>query len=261
MRIRWAPTVSAALVQDGDPLVLLQARGLARRYRHVTALHDVSFRLAAGDAVALIGPNGAGKTTLLELLAGVDRPSAGSVQWGAPDAAVRVGWVPHSPALYSRLTVRQNLLFFARLERADDARSEVERLLNRADLREVADRPAAALSSGTRQRLNLAIALVGRPSALLLDEPSATLSPDQRIRLWQWLSDLRTEDGVALLFSTQSVQEAELHADRVIVLVRGESVFEGTLAKLLQTYPQDPASRDAADQAFIQLVEATPSAA
>ena len=82
-----------------------------------------------------------------------------------------------------------------------------------------------------------------------------------RDRLWQWLSDLRTEDGLALLFSTQSVHEAELHADRVMVLVRGQSVFEGTLAQLLQTYPQDPTSRDAADHAFIQLVEATPSAA
>ncbi len=253
----WDLTVPNA----GDPAVLLAARGLGRRYRHITALNDVDVRLAAGEAVALVGPNGAGKTTLLEVLAGVERQSAGFVQWGAPDAPVRVGWVPNSPALYSRLTVRQNLLFFARLERAEDARQEVERLLDRADLREVADRPAAALSTGTRQRLNLAIALVGRPSALLLDEPSATLSPDQRLRLWQWLSDLRSEDGLALLFSTQSVQEAERHADRMVVLVRGQTVFEGTLARLLQTYPQDPTSRDAAEQAFIELVEAAPSAA
>jgi ABC-2 type transport system ATP-binding protein len=240
---------------------MVEARGLVRRYRHVTALQDVDFRLAAGDAVALVGPNGAGKTTLIELLAGVDRQSAGSVQWGAPDAPVRVGWVPHSPALYSRLTVRQNLLFFARLERVKDPRQEIERLLDRADLSEVADRLVAALSTGTRQRLNLAIALVGRPSALLLDEPSATLSPDQRLRLWQWLSDLRTEDGLALLFATQSVQEAERHADRMMVLVQGKSVFEGTVAQLLQKYPQGSSSGDAAEQAFMQLIEAAPSAA
>jgi ABC-2 type transport system ATP-binding protein len=243
----------------GTPL--LDARGLTRHYRHVTALNNVDLSIGPGDAVALVGPNGAGKSTLLNLLAGVERPSAGAVRWGSPGVPARVGWVPHDPALYSRLTVRQNLRFFARLEREADSRREVERLLDHADLREFADRPAAGLSTGTRQRLNLAIALVGRPSALLLDEPSATLSPDQRLRLWQWLSELRAEDGLALVFCTQSVAEADRYADRMVVLVRGQRAFDGTLAELLQAYPQDPGSRDAAEQAFIELIESASSAA
>jgi ABC-2 type transport system ATP-binding protein len=246
---------------DSNRPVLVEARGLTRHYRRITALLGVDFTLGVGDAVALVGPNGAGKTTLLNLLAGVERPSAGTVRWGSHGVPARVGWVPHDPALYSRLTVRQNLRFFARLERVADSRREVDRLLDRADLREFADRPAAGLSTGTRQRLNLAIALVGRPSALLLDEPSATLSPDQRLRLWQWLWDLRVEDGLALVFCTQSVAEADRHADRMMVLVRGQRAFEGTLTELLLAYPQDPASRDAAEQALIQLIEGVLSAA
>ena len=245
---------------DRPEVHLLDARGLTRHYRHVAALTGIDFSLVAGDAVALVGPNGAGKSTLLNLLAGVERPTAGSVRWGSPGAPARVGWVPHDPALYSRLTVRQNLRFFAELERVPDARREVERLLDRADLREFADRPATGLSTGTRQRLNLAIALVGHPSALLLDEPAATLSPDQRLRLWQWLSALRTDDGLGLVFCTQSVTEADRYADRMVVLVRGRQVFDGTLSELLRRYPQDAGSPDAAEQAFIELVEAVPSA-
>ncbi|MGI9540029.1 MAG: ATP-binding cassette domain-containing protein, partial [Miltoncostaeaceae bacterium] len=159
---------------------LLRAVGLERRYGEVTALTEVDVALARGDALALLGPNGAGKTTLLSLLAGVDRPTEGTLDWGG----TTVGWVPHRPALYGRLTTRENLVLFADLEGADDPDATADELIGRADLGPYAARRADQLSTGTLQRLNLSVALAGRPNALLLEEPTATLSADQRIRLW-----------------------------------------------------------------------------
>jgi ABC-2 type transport system ATP-binding protein len=236
---------------------LLAARGLVRRYRGVVALDGIDLRLAAGEAVALLGANGAGKTTLLEVLAGIRRPDEGTLVWSHPagSKAPPVGWVPQRPSLYARLTTRENLRLFAALERRSTPQVVADELLEKADLVAVADRPAAQLSTGTRQRLNLAIALAGEPAALLLDEPSATLSPDQRHRLWTWLAELR-RDGMALVFSTQSVDEAGRQADRTLVLARGRCVFAGTVAELIARHPGDPAAAgDPGERAFLTLID------
>ena len=234
---------------------MLVARGLRRSYRGVVALGGVDADLAGGESVALLGPNGAGKTTLLTILAGVTRPGGGSLDWAA-DVAPRVGWVPQRPALYQRLTTRENLRLFAGLEGADDADAVAEDLIGRADLGEVADRAAATLSTGTMQRLNLAIALAGRPTVLLLDEPTATLSPDQRRRLWTWLDELRG-DGLALMFSTQSVDEAMRHGDRLCVLAAGRLLFSGTAAVMVAEHGvgAGDGAADAAELAFMRLVD------
>ncbi|WP_217914143.1 ABC transporter ATP-binding protein [Miltoncostaea marina] len=232
---------------------VLVATGLARSFRGVAALRGVDLDLAAGESVALLGPNGAGKTTLLTILAGVTRPDAGTLRW-ARGAAPRVGWVPARPALYGRLTTRENLRLFAALEGAPDPDAVAGDLLRRADLEEVAGRPAATLSTGTVQRLNLAVALAGGPSVLLLDEPTATLSPDQRRRLWSWLDELRG-GGLALLFSTQSVDEAVRHGDRMTVLAEGRLLFAGTAARLVAAHGGGEAGAEAAEAAFMRLVD------
>jgi len=208
----------------GQPL--LQARGITRRYGGVEALAPLDLDISRGERIALTGPNGAGKTTLLTMLAGVGAPDGGAITW-ADGAQGAVGWVPQRPALYPRLTVRENLRLFAGLEGSDDPPATADELIRRADLGDFADRRAGALSTGTMQRLNLAIALAGAPSLLLLDEPTGTLSPDQRVRLWQWLADLVRSDDMALVFSTQSMEEAARHADRVLVLARGRLVHDG----------------------------------
>jgi ABC-2 type transport system ATP-binding protein len=231
----------------------LRARGLTRSFRGVAALAGVDLDLDAGESVALLGPNGAGKTTLLTILAGVTRTDSGTLEWSG-GAGPRVGWVPPRPAVYARLTVRENLRLFAGLERAADPAATAEELIARADLGGFADRPATALSTGTLQRLNLAIALAGDPAVLLLDEPTATLSPDQRHRLWDWLDELRA-DGLALLFSTQSVDEATRHGDRLVVLADGRLRFAGTAAELAAAHGVDPdGGAEAAELAFMRVV-------
>jgi ABC-2 type transport system ATP-binding protein len=231
------------------------ARGVSRRYRGVRALTDVDIELARGESVALVGPNGAGKTTLLTILAGVGRAGSGTLAW-AEGVAPRVGWVPHRPALYQRLSVRENLRLFAALEGRGDPAAETESLIARADLGAVADQRASRLSTGTLQRLNLAIALAGRPSVLLLDEPTAALSPDQRHRLWRWLDELRAEEGMALLFSTQSVDEAQRHGDRLVILVDGRLAFSGTAEELVAEHGSGTGSgAEVAERAFMRLLE------
>jgi ABC-type multidrug transport system ATPase subunit len=176
--------------------------------------------------LALVGPNGAGKSTLLALLAGALEPSEGRVE---ARPGVTVGWMPQRPAHYARLTARQNLELFARLEHVEDARTAAERLLAEFEL-PADERPTAALSVGNRQRLDLAIAVLGRPSVLLLDEPTAALDPRQRRRLWDAAARLRDEGGAVVLV-TQNVEDLERIADRVAVLLEGELIFDGPLAE------------------------------
>ena len=203
----------------GEPF--LRARGVARRFGPQIALEPTDIDVSGRETIALIGANGAGKSTLLALLAGALEPSEGNVE-RVDDA--RVGWVPQRPALYDRLTARENLELFARLEGETDHSEVAARLLARFDV--PADRPAHTLSVGNRQRLNVALALLGDPRVLLLDEPTASLDPGQRRRLWETVSALRDEGG-AVVFATQNLEELELYADRVAILQRGRLTFLG----------------------------------
>jgi ABC-2 type transport system ATP-binding protein len=209
------------------PGVLLEARGIEKRFGDREALRGVSLAAAAGEVVAIIGPNGAGKTTLLSIIAGIQRPDAGELT--VPPG--EIGWVPQQAAVYAKLTVAENLRLFARLERAPDVEAAVQRMLRQTGLEARAGDQVATLSGGNRQRVNIAIGLLAEPAALLLDEPSAALDPRQRERLWEFIRGL-AGTGTAVLFSTHNVAEAERNADRVIVLADGELLFSGTAREL-----------------------------
>ena len=128
-----------------------------------------------------------------------------------------VGWAPQHAALYQRLSVAENLELFARLEHVPEPRETVRRMLEQTGLGERADERVGRLSGGNRQRVNVALGLLADPPVLALDEPSASLDPAQRERLWEFVGELAA-DGTAVVFSTHNVSEAQRHADRVIVL-------------------------------------------
>jgi ABC-2 type transport system ATP-binding protein len=197
----------------------MRADAVSKRYGTRDALRDVSFEVAGGERVAVIGPNGAGKTTLLQILAGALKPTSGSVSLRPEE----VGWVPQQPALYSKLSVGENLRLFARLEKVADVDGAVARMLDQTALADRAGDEVGKLSGGNRQRVNIAIGLLGEPAVLLLDEPSAALDPRQRERLWEFIAAL----GTTVVFSTHDVGEAERFADRVLVLADGELLFTG----------------------------------
>jgi ABC-2 type transport system ATP-binding protein len=202
----------------------LRAESLSKSYGARRALEDVSFSAAPGELLAIIGPNGAGKTTLLQILAGALAPTAGRVSLDSRE----IGWVPQQPAIYSKLSVRENLRLFARLEKVADVDATVERMLGQADLQDRAGDPVGTLSGGNRQRVNIAVGLLGSPSVLLLDEPSSSLDPRQRERLWEFVSALARDGDTTVVYSTHNVAEAERYGDRLLVLADGELLFAGT---------------------------------
>jgi ABC-2 type transport system ATP-binding protein len=227
----------------------LAARSLTKRFGDRVALNAVSFELRAGELVAIIGPNGAGKTTLLSILASVASPSAGSVQT-APGVA-RFGWVPQQPAVYSKLSVAENLRLFARLEKLPDPDAAVAQMLAQTGLSDRADDEVGRLSGGNRQRVNIAIGLLCEPPALLLDEPSSSLDPRQREVLWAFIGGLAGR-GTTVVYSTHNVAEAEHYADRVLVLADGELLFDGTPSELERTVG-DARARDF-EAAFVHFL-------
>jgi ABC-2 type transport system ATP-binding protein len=214
---------------------LVEVRNVGKRFGEREALRGVSFRADVGEMVAVIGPNGAGKTTLLSIVAGVQPPTAGDVQITTTGA---VGWVPQQPALYSRLSVAENLELFARLEGNADPPSAVAAMLDQTGLQERASERVERLSGGNRQRVNIAVGLLADPAVLILDEPSSSLDPRQRDRLWRFICAL-SQRGRCVLFSTHNVAEAERYAQRVVVLADGELLFIGSPRELAREAASD----------------------
>ena len=231
-------------MQQPAAAAVLEARNLEKRFGDRIALRGVSLTAASGDLVAVIGPNGAGKTTLLSLLAGDIQPDGGEIVT-APE---RIGWVPQQQSLYGKLTVEENLRLFARLERCDEVDEVVARMLEQTALADRAESRAGTLSGGNRQRLNVAIGLLGDPQVLLLDEPSAALDPRQRDRLWEFVLGL-ADAGTTIVYTTHNVQEAERHAKQLVVLADGERLFDGAPAEL-----REVADGDDFESAFVAFL-------
>jgi ABC-2 type transport system ATP-binding protein len=211
----------------------IRARSVTRRYGRRVALERTDLDVGLGEIVVLLGPNGAGKSTLLTVLAGALPPTTGSVETAL--TAHEIGWAPQRPALYRRLSARENLMLFARLQGLADPGGVVEKALAEFALSDDADRPSSQLSVGNQQRLNLAIGFLGAPRLLLLDEPTASLDPAQTRALWERLGHARA-GGAGAVVATHLVHEA-LAADRVVVLEDGRIVFAGTSAEYHGTMP------------------------
>jgi ABC-2 type transport system ATP-binding protein len=204
---------------------LLAADRLTRAFGDRVAVRDLSLSVAAGEIVALLGPNGAGKTTTMRMLAGLIFPTAGTItinrariSAATADAARRsIGLLTETPGLWERLSVRTNLLTFARLHSLDNPGAQVTRALEQVGLEDRADEVAGNLSKGLKQRVAIARALIHRPAVVLLDEPTAGLDPASARHVRDLIAGLRT-DGRAVLVSTHNLAEAEALADRIAVL-------------------------------------------
>ncbi len=209
---------------------MLSADRLTHEFGDRRALDAVGVTVAPGELVALIGPNGAGKTTLLSILAGALEPTAGTIELTGS-----VGWVPQQLALYSKLTVAENLRLFARLEQVDDVEAVVARMLEQIGLQERANDQVGSLSGGNQQRVNIAIGLLSAPAVLLLDEPSSALDPRQRERLWELIVSLAGR-GTSVVYSTHDLVEARRHSGRVLALDEGRLVFTGNAEQMDWSY-------------------------
>jgi ABC-2 type transport system ATP-binding protein len=202
---------------------------LAYAYGAVPAVHDVSLDIGAGEIVAMLGPNGAGKSTTLLMLLGLLPPRTGTARLfgGPPPAAVaagRVGAMPQVGGLLPRASVRDLLRFLhSRYPRP----MSVAEALDLADLDDVADRTVERLSGGQAQRVRFAMAVIGRPDLLILDEPTAALDVAARRAFWRAIRGYAAQ-GRTVLFSTHYLDEADDNADRIVVLGAGRVLADGT---------------------------------
>ena len=232
-------------------------QGRGRKARTVEAVKGLSFRAADGCITGLLGPNGAGKTTTLRMVAALIAPDAGRIQVDGIDVATqpqealaRMGVLSDARGLYPRLTARENIVYYGRLQGlgADEADERATALAAMLEMTPLLDRRTDGFSQGERMKTALARALVHDPSHIILDEPTNGLDVLATRALRESLRHLRDEQGKCIVFSTHIMQEVERLCDQVVVVSHGRTVAEGTVPELLERTGQ----RDF-EACFVQL--------
>ena len=242
-----APTIAplpAADAPPGTPMAPIALDRVSRWYGNVVAVNDISFALAPG-VTGLLGPNGAGKTTLLHMLAGLLKPSSGTVRvageiaWRNPAVYRSVGLVPEREAVHAFLTGREFARMAASLQRLPDPDAAAARAIEIVDLEAAADRPVGTYSKGMRQRAKIAAALVHDPALLLLDEPFNGMDPRQRLHMMDLLRQMASE-GRTILFSSHILEEVERLADGVLVIHAGRLAAAGDFREIRRLMTDRP---------------------
>jgi ABC-2 type transport system ATP-binding protein len=229
---------------SGSLPLAVDARHLTHRYNQFTAVDDVTLQVRPGETMGLLGPNGAGKTTMVRMLTTLTPVQQGELRIFGMDARHQttdirsnIGYVPQQLSIEPALTGRQNVEWFARLygvPRAQRA-ERVDEALAALELIDVADRVAATYSGGMVRRLEVAQALVNRPSLLVLDEPTVGLDPIARDGVWTQVQKMQSQFGMTVLLTTHYMEEADALCDRVALMHRGQLRAVGTPDKLKST--------------------------
>lgn len=236
-----------------------ELRGVSKSYGTVTALTEIDFSISVGEVRALLGKNGAGKSTLIRMLSTVLPPTSGdavigghSVVSDAPAVRRIIGVCPQHLSLYMDLTAWDNLLFFGGMVglSSSEAKSRANEVLERIGLSERRKGKVSTFSGGMQRRLNIGIALMGRPQMLFLDEPTVGIDPQSRNAIFEFVRDLN-DDGMTVLYTTHYMEEADQLSDRIAIIDHGQIITLGTPAELKQPYG-DP-ERVTLEEVFLQL--------
>ena len=221
---------------------VIEVRGLVKRYPDVTAVDGIGFDVDRGEVFSLLGPNGAGKTTTVEILEGLRDPTAGEarvlgedVHSGYRRIRERVGVLPQDFEPFDRLRPREAVTYWARLFDRRVSEAEVAGVIATVGLTDRADTFALNLSGGEKRRLGIAMALVGQPDLLFLDEPTTGLDPGARRELWTLIGDLKRK-GRTILLTTHYLDEAEKLADDVAIMNHGKIVAHGSPSELISQF-------------------------
>ena len=230
---------------------VVEVRDLVVQRGRVQAIRGLSFATRPGEVTGLLGPSGCGKTTLMRSIVGVQIVTSGTVEvLGLPagDKRLRdrIGYVTQAPSVYDDLTIGENLRFFARV--LGVPLEEVDRCIDAVDLGSQRDQVVSRLSGGQRSRVSLAVALLGSPELLVLDEPTVGLDPVLRRDLWSMFHDL-ADAGTAVLVSSHVMDEAE-RCDRLLLMRDGALLAADTPSGLL-----DRTASDDVESAFLSIVE------
>ena len=217
----------------------VRAEGLTKKYGDVDALNSVSFSLGRGEILGLFGLNGSGKSTLLDILALAARPDSGriffdgaEVSYKTASARRRIGYVPQDIALFEELTVRENLLCWSRLP-GKKAKKRADETAERLNLTDFYSKKVSALSGGMKRRVNLAVALLGEPELMVLDEPFAGVDADNTDWIELKLREM-ADTGAAVIVSGHTPERLIPLLDRLLVLSEGRAVWYGEKADFLE---------------------------
>jgi ABC-2 type transport system ATP-binding protein len=219
----------------------LQAEGLTKAFDDRVAVDDVSFSIAPGETYGLLGPNGAGKTTTISIICGLLEPDRGTVEvaglpmtTSAVEARSHIGYVPQEIAIYPDLSAVENLRFFGRLQGLSgrELSGRIDEVLEVLGLTDRAKDRTEEYSGGMQRRLNIGLGLLHRPDLLVLDEPTVGVDPQSRNAILDSVESLSAE-GLALLYTTHYMEEAERLCDRVGIMDGGELIAEGTRRELI----------------------------
>ena len=242
----WRVIVEAAVILDSA----------CKSFGDLRAIMDLTLSVMPGEIYGLLGPNGAGKTTALRMLAGLLQPSSGralvlGLDAGSLEAKARMGFLSGSTGLYARLTPRETLQYFGRIHAlsAVDVRQRIATLARWLAFENLLDRRCESLSSGEKQRVSLARAVLHDPPVLILDEPTSGLDVLASRSLRDFVGSERAR-GKAVLFSTHYLAEAELLCDRIGLLFRGRLLREGTPGSVRAAY-----GATTLEEAFLKLVD------
>ncbi len=229
-------------------------------YGDLKVIDDISMEIHAGTSFGLLGPNGAGKTTLIRLMVGLLKPASGSIKClgktPSPANASLTGYMPQLPALYSELSVEQNIDFFGRiygLKDKNERTKRVEEVIKIIDLWPRRKTQAVKLSGGMKQRVSLGCAIVHQPKLLFLDEPTVGLDPELRVHFWEYFRSL-TQGGATVIISSHTFDDAA-HCQKLAFLRQGKVVALGTPAELRAATDNSEATLEDAFLYFIRLAE------
>ena len=255
MRATFAPTPAEAEAAARAAAVVLETRGLTKRYGRRAVVNDLSLIVGRGDICGFLGQNGAGKSTTLRMIAGLVRPSAGEVFLLGQDvrrrrsrALRRVGVIIESPAFYDNFSGRANLRLLASLS-GGATRRRLEEVLEIVGLKDRAGDLVRVYSYGMRQRLGIAQALLPDPDFVILDEPTNGLDPQGIREVRELVRRLRDEFGLTVLLSSHLLSEVEQLCDRVAIIDQGRLLYQGPTAELVAAATSVRVTVDRAEEA------------
>ena len=236
--------------------VTIEINNLSKKYKHTHAVKNMSFKISKGQTIGLLGPNGCGKSTTIGMLLGLIKPTSGSVLINEKDMEIyrtellqKMNFISPYIELPKKLTVRQNLVVYAKLYNVNNLNEQIDYLSNKLRLNKLLDNVTGELSSGQKNRVSLAKALINNPTVLLLDEPTASLDPETGDFVRTFLENYKKENKISVLLASHNMDEVKRLCSSVLMMKGGVIVDSGTPDHLIRKH-----GRKNLEEVFLELV-------